>query len=195
MITQAYLDYEIALVRKTFMYYTDRLYNYLTIGSDKYQQWYRDSLQLYFLMMLEESVILIDRVSYIGYYEMTDDVLRSTFDRIREYYRTEVETVGEYGDSNITIIVPTTRDLYLVDWKEVTIDIVEDNTLSFTLPFLISNIDPETLIVNVDDSDPIPCNVELDGYHITNNIFYWHHYFDLNIGNRVYFKYKQIAGL
>jgi len=196
MITQAYLNDEISLVRKIFMYYTDKLYNYLTIGSDKYQQWYRDSLQLYFLMMLEETVLLEDGVSYIGSYEIVDDYLRSTFDKVREYYRVEVETIGEYGDP-ITIVVnpPITRDLYLVDWKEIIYDIIEDNTLSFTLPFLYKNIDPESMSITIEGYDTINKNVEDEGFNIIDNVFYWHHYFNLNIGTKVHFRYKQIAGL
>lgn len=195
MITQAYLTDEISLARKIFMYYTDRLYNYLAVGSDKYQVWYRDSLQLYFLLMLEESVILYDGVSYLGYYEMTDDVLRTVFDKVREYYLVECEVEGSYGDPQIEVIVPTTRDLYLVDWKEITFEIVSDNTTSFTLPFVHANIDPETLMVSVEGYTAISKEESVEAYHITNNVFYWHHYFNLDIGNNVHFKYKQIAGL
>lgn len=195
MITQEYLDTEIELARKIFMYYTDRLYNYLAIGSDKYQVWYRDSLQLYFLLSLLETIILYDGVSYIGYYEMSDDILRSTADKVREYYTTECETSGVYGDPGLIITVPTTRDLYLVDWKEVAYTITSNGTVAFTLPFTYTNIDPESMSVIVEGYGAINQTVDGEGFHITGNIFNWHHYFNLDTGAKVHFRYKQIAGL
>jgi hypothetical protein len=195
-MTQSYLDDEIALARQTYMYYTDKLYDYLTVGSDKYQVWYRDSLQLYYLLMMLESVIIVDDVAFIGYYEFEDEtVLRNVFDKVREYYLVETETIGVYGDPNMVITVPTTRDLFMVDWKEIIYDITVDNTLTFPLPFTYTNIDPETLIVTIEGYGAIKEGVEDEGFHITGNAFYWHHYFNLDTGMKVHFRYKQIAGL
>lgn len=195
-MTQSYLDEELALAKKIFMYYTDNLYNYLALGSDKYQVWYRDSLQLYVLLSFLESLIITDDVAYCGYYPIEDEtLLRNTFDRVREYYLVECETTGVYGDANLVITVPTTRSLFMEAWKEIIYDIVEDNTTSFTLPFTYDNIDAASMVVTIEGYGVIDENVEDEGFNIVDNVFYWHHYFNLNIGTKVHFRYKQIAGL
>lgn len=195
-MTQGYLDDELVLAKKIFMYYTDNLYNYLALGSDKYQVWYRDSLQLYVLLSFLESLIITDDVAYCGYYPIEDEtILRNTFDRVREYYLVECETTGVYGDANLVITVPTTRSLFMEAWKEIIYDIVEDNTASFTLPFTYDNIDPASMVVTIEGYGAIDENVEDEGFNIVGNVFYWHHYFNLNIGTKVHFRYKQIAGL
>lgn len=195
-MTQGYLDDELVLAKKIFMYYTDNLYNYLALGSDKYQVWYRDSLQLYVLLSFLESLIITDDVAYCGYYPIEDEtLLRNTFDRVREYYLVECETTGVYGDANLVITVPTTRSLFMEAWKEIIYDIVEDNTTSFTLPFTYDNIDAASMVVTIEGYGVIDENVEDEGFNIVDNVFYWHHYFNLNIGTKVHFRYKQIAGL
>lgn len=195
-MTQDYLDNEIQLGRKLFMHYTDKMTDYLFIGDPMYQQWYRDSLQLYFLVNFLEDVILSSNTPYLGQYELTENTLRYVFDKIREYYLYDYDEAGSYGDPNIDIVIPTIKDLYLVDWKEIDVNITVDNTTAFNLPFNYTNIDPETLIVSVEGYSAIIDNTEVgEGYHITDNIFYWHHYFNLDSGYIVHFKYKQIAGL
>lgn len=192
---QDYLDTEIQLARKLFMYYTDKMYDYLSVGSDKYQMWYIDSLQLYFLTSLLESVILVDNVPYIGYYEVSENTLRLVFDKVREYYLTEADVAGEYGDPDMVITIPTTRDIYTVDWKEAIFEIVSDNTTSFTLPFTYANIDPQSMSVTIEGYGAIAEDEAGEGFHITGNTFNWHHYFNLDTGAKVHFRYKQIAGL
>ncbi len=196
---QAYLTEEIALARKIFMYYTDRMYDYLSVGSDKYQKWYRDSLQLYFLLSFLENTRLESDTPYIGGFEMDETYLRNVFDKVREYYLVECEVSGEYGNPNeITITVPLYRDVFVTDWKYATVDITTNTTTVIPLPFTFANIDPESLSVTIDDSDPIPnTNDNEEGYHIINNNFYWNtgNYYNLDNGNKVHFQYKQIAGL
>lgn len=194
-MTQDYLDSEILLAKKIFMYYTDIVYDYLAIGSDKYQVWYRDSLQLYFLVTFLESVILYDGVPYIGAAEVTLNNIRRVFDKVREYYRTEVETDGEYGnvEDYVTDIVPYTTP-YQAKWKKVNYDITVDGTLMFNLPFTYANIDPKSLRVSVEGYGSEEGLEAEEAYRIVGNTFYWNHYFNLNSGMRVTFHYLQTIG-
>ena len=52
-MTQDYLNTEIQLSRKIFMYYTDKMYDQLSIGNSNYKVWYRDGLQLYYLVSFD----------------------------------------------------------------------------------------------------------------------------------------------
>lgn len=194
-MTQSYLDTEILLAKKIFMYYTDRMYDYLAVGSDKYQVWYRDSLELYYLLCFLDTVILYDGVPYIGSYELTLTNLRNVFDKVREYYRTEVETIGDYGSiEDYEAVSPPYTTPYQSKWVKVTYDIVAENTASFTLPFTYTNIDPNSLIVSIEGYGAIVGEEAEEAYNITNNVFYWHHYFNLDPAMKVHFQYLQIAG-
>ena len=197
-MTQDYLDSEILLAKKIFMYYTDRVYDYLSIGSDKYQIWYNDSLQLYFLLNFLESVLLYNGIPYIGSYEVTLSTMRNVFDKVREYYRTEVETAGEYGNIEDYVTTGTTVPYvtpYQSKWAESIYDIVIDDTSNFILPFTYANIDPKSLIVSIEGYGPISGTEVEEAYHITDGVFYWHHYFTLKGGMKVHFQYLQIAGV
>ena len=197
-MTQDYLDSEILLARKIFMYYTDKVYDYLSIGSDKYQIWYNDSLQLYFLLNFLESVLLYNGIPYIGSYEVTLSTMRNVFDKVREYYRTEVETVGEYGNIEDYVTAGTTVPYvtpYQSKWAESVYDIVIDDTSNFILPFTYANIDPKSLIVSIEGYGPISGTEAEEAYHIADGVFYWHHYFTLKGGMKVHFQYLQIAGV
>ena len=196
-MTQDYLDSEILLAKKIFMYYTDKVYDYLAIGSDKYQIWYNDSLQLYFLLNLLESVLLYNGIPYIGSYEVSLSTMRNVFDKVREYYRTEVEAIGEYGNIEDYVTTGTTVPYttpYQAKWKKVNYDITVDGTLTFNLPFTYANIDPKSLRVSIEGYSSEEGLEAEEAYRIVGNTFYWNHYFNLNSGMRVTFHYLQIIG-
>lgn len=196
MITQAYLNNEIDLANRIFIYYTDQMLNYLSVNSLKYKQWYIDSLQIEYLLGILEAITLDGDDNYLGYTTISDDVVLNVFYRVREYWKEDVDNdyiLTDLGD----IVIPTgpTYQPYTSDWKEAIVTITSDTTTEFVLPFNTAVVDLESIIVTVNDMDPVNITDESEnGYHITGNTLYWHNYYDLNAGDKVFIKYKQILG-
>ena len=196
MITQSYLDTELALAKKIFMYYTDKTYDYLVVGSDRYLKWYLDSCQLYYLLSFLEAIIIdTEGIPYIGYFEVPLTTISKVFDKVREYYTTDCDAAGEYGTPISGIITPPNfAEPFVADWKELIYPITTNNTTTIVLPFTYTNIDPDTLMVIVEGYGAIKQTEVGEGFHIVGNTLYWHHYFNLDAGANVHFRYKQIVG-
>lgn len=195
MITQGYITDEINLAVRVFIYYTDKMLEYANLNNLKYIQWYADSLQIHFLLGALESLEINGNDIYLGAEVVTTDFVVTIFDKVREYWLDEIDSdyaLSDVGD--ITIPTGPTYTPYVADWKYVSIPITIDGTAQITLPFVMDNVDPESLVVTVDDSAPIPSDV-LEGYYIENNILYWTYYFELKTVNTVHIKYLQIKGL
>ena len=65
MITQEYIDDELTLAKKLFLYYTEKMVDYLRINNQNYSKWYRDSLQLYFLVKFIENIKIVGDVGNV----------------------------------------------------------------------------------------------------------------------------------
>ena len=117
MITQEYLNDEINLAKQILIYYTDKVVNYLAVGSDKYVKWYTDSLQLYILLELLLSVQVVDDLNYIGSEEVSTDLILLTFRKVREYYRTDIDVSYAFGDSG-DILTPQSTPILTKDGKK-----------------------------------------------------------------------------
>jgi hypothetical protein len=201
-ISSTYLADELDLANRIFLYYTEKMTNYQRIGSITYYQWYIDSLQVYCLVKFLEALTTYTDTDgtywYIGNYEFSDNIILNIFYKIREYYLTEVDTTIV----ETAITVPSSLNPrptgYVPDWKSFVITITTDVTTSISLVgygFDYTLIDLDTVFITVNDTDPIEIStVEQEGCHLVGNTLYWHHYYDLNAGDRVYVKYKQIAG-
>jgi len=195
---QDYLNNEIELASKIFMFYSDRMLDYLKVSSYKYKQWYLDSLQLSYLLALLKSIWFNGTTPYIGYKEIAEQVILNTFYKVREYYISDIDS--EYVETVITdIVIPKSTPVYIPFiglWKELYITITENATQSITLPFTYINADPASVIISIVGSqDPIGISPDNEpGYRIENNTFYWNtgNYYDLNIGDTIYIKYYQI---
>lgn len=195
-MTQDYLNTEIQLSRKIFMYYTDKMYDQLSIGNSNYKVWYRDGLQLYYLVSFLEDVILDSGVPYLGAYELTENALNVVFDKVREYYLVEIDEDGEYLDmDSYTAVKPTYLPPYQSKWNESTYSVAINDLTNFVLPFTYSNIDPKSLIVTIEGYGPIRGTEIEEAYSISDGRLYWHHYFNLKAGMKVHFQYLQTLGL
>ncbi len=73
MITQEYIDNELTLAKKLFLYYTDKMVDYLRINNQNYSKWYRDSLQLYFLVKFIENIKIVGEDLYTGVLKVNDN--------------------------------------------------------------------------------------------------------------------------
>lgn len=198
IINQVYLDSEIALARKIFLYYTDKVISYSNIGSDKYTKWYIDSLELYFLTKYLENVYVSDDLYYIGAVEITSDDITIIFDKIREYYLSDIDINYEFTEAVVPVL-PNYRQPYIADWKEFTVTITLDNSTTVTLPVNLPNIaDMESIQCTVNSISDPDYNTDsgLDGYHIIGTTLYWHssNLYNLMAGTKIRIQYLQIVG-
>lgn len=198
MITQDYLNSEIDLARKIFLYYTDKIISYSNIGSDKYISWYIDSLELYFLVKHLENINISSDLYYIGSTEIDEDSIKLVFSKVREYYKSDIDVDYEFSQIPIPII-PTYKQLYVADWKEFKVTVADDNTTVITLPVNLPNIaDMESIQCTINGiSDPdYNIDTNLDGYHIEGTTFYWHtsNFYNLMAGTTIRIQYLQIVG-
>jgi hypothetical protein len=200
MITQAYLNREIALARKIYLFYVDKMLSYMFVNSNKYDQWYRDALQIGFLLGVIEAFELTDGVVRLGFDDKTDNTALLAFYKIREYYLDEIDS--DYitpSLSNITTPGGPTYQPFNVDWKEVIITVSANGTTVIPLPFTVANVDFETIIVSIEGGmNPIGIITDPEteeGFYIENNTLYWNGYYDLNLGDKIHIKYKQLRGV
>lgn len=201
MITQSYLNTELDLAARTFLYYSDYLMSYSNVGSDKLYKWYIDSMQLDVLSGALKAVRIEDDAIYIGNTEITLNFYKLLGYKVREYYKSDIDSlypafsIIDPADIDPTPgpITPPTTIPYLADWKELVITITVDTTTSITLPFNWDNIDPESFTISVEDGSPLKSTS--GAYYIEDNILYWQYYYDLNAGDKVFINYLQIKGV
>jgi len=196
MITQSYLNKEIDLAKKIFIYYVDKALNYLIVGSDKYTTWYIDSLQLYVLLNYLLEVRIEDDLLYCGAEETTETLVLKTFRKVREYYTSDIDTDYEFTEVSVPV-TPTYRQPFVADWKSVTFTITEDNTTTLALGVNLENIadmDSIQLVVNGISDPNYNSNPAINGYHIEGSTLHWHNFYELLTGDTVRIQYLQIVG-
>lgn len=202
MITEGYLYDEIELATSIFLYYTEKMIDYLKVNSSKYKLWYKDSLQISYLLNLLKEVWFEEGTAYLGNSKISDRVLLLTFYKIREYWLNDINTDYVSG-VNSDITVPDVQPAYYPftpEWKSFIVEIAEDNTTTINLSsynFDYTKIDLKSLIITGNQGlNPIEIvtNDESEGCRIVGNTFYWNsgNYYDLNSGDQLYFKYLQI---
>lgn len=201
MILQSYLDSELKLAKQVYLYYTDKIISYTTIGSNKYIKWYIDSLELYVLVKFLENIVSDSSgICYIGAEIVSENSVKLVFEKVREYYKTDINTNYIFLDSPTPS--PTTPVPYIVpfipDWKEFKVTITEDAVTTVTLPVSISIMDKESIQMTVNGiSDPDYNDDDtLSGYHIIENTLYWHNsnFYNLMTNTIIRIQYLQIVG-
>jgi hypothetical protein len=202
MITEGYLYDEIELATSIFLYYTEKMIDYLKVNSSKYKLWYKDSLQISYLLNLLKEVWFEEGTAYLGNSEISDRVLLLTFYKIREYWLNDINTNYVSG-VNSDITVPDVQPPYYPftpEWKSFIVEINSDVTKTIDLStygFDYTKIDLKSLIITGNQGlNPIEIvtNNLAEGCRIVGNTFYWNsgNYYDLNSGDQLYFKYLQI---
>ena len=194
MITTSYINKEINLAIRTFLYYSDKMVDYLTVGSDKYFNWYKDSLQLEILTQTLRSLHVEDGLLYLGDTEVSDTFFRVVGYKVREYYSYKVDNV--YPESvivNPDLIAPTipTGGTQILGWKERTIIVSVDGQTVVPLGFNYNNVDKASFTITVNDMDPLKVTSGNQGYYIEDNNIMWNNYYDLNAGDKIYVNYRQ----
>jgi len=197
MVTQSQLNTEIDLAKRIYLYYFDKYATYLTIGSDKYLQWYKDLCILYFLVRGLKSVRIVDDLLYIGDTEIDETMYAKFGSLVREYVTSdigdivyaELDIYGNIKDisSPSTPPVIVTYQGFNKEPMVALVDVVMDNTTAITVPFNINNIDTDSIVITTStDGDPIPMVApEEEGVHFVGTTMYWHTYYELKAGDKV----------
>lgn len=201
MTTQEQLNTEIDLAKRIYLYYFDKYATYLTIGSDKYLSWYKDLCILYFLSKGLKSIRIVDGLMYIGDTEIDEDIYGKFCSGIREYVTSDIGDIV-YAELDIygnikDISSPSTPPVIVTyqgfnrEPSVAIIDIVMDNTTAITVPFNITDVDTNSIIITTStDGDPIPMVApEEEGVHFIGTVMYWHTYYELKAGDKVRITY------
>lgn len=200
MITQGQLNSEIDLAKRIYIYYWEKMADCISVGSDVYLQWYKDLCVLYFLTKTMLSLRLESDLLYIGdtqvdmeYFQMASLGIREfvTYD-VREIVYTELDELGNVKDYVIPAIPPTIVSYqgFNQDYRSTIITIDIDDVNSIGLPFSLSEVDPDSISVTVNDNDPVPLVApEEEGISIVGSTLSWHTYYNLKAGDRVFIQY------
>jgi hypothetical protein len=200
MITQGYLNSEIDLAKRVYIYYTDKLLDILEAGNNDYQQWYRDSIQINYFLKALLAINLIDDRIYIGSGEVNKEFVVGLGASIREFLDYELKEIVIFGEQvlpdpinppspPIIIIKETTR----LHWEYFDILITVDDPTTVALPFDIYVADRNSLMVTVNDNDPDNLvTPEEEGCHIIASTLYWHNYYELKTGDHLYIRFERI---
>jgi len=150
MITQAYLNTEIDLAKRIFIYHTDKLLDVISVGGRNIQPWYNDAIQVEYFLNALLSCNIINGSVFIGPNEMDQTWLSGVGSRVREFLNHELRQIvysdldesDHYTNYNPseppTVIIINTPAL---GWLEYPIEITEDDIAEVALPFDISIAD------------------------------------------------------
>jgi len=200
MITQEQLNTEIDLAKRIYLYYFDKYATLLTIGSDKYISWYKDLCILYFLSRGLKAIRIESDKLYIGDSEIDDDTFNLFCLNVREYITSDISDIvyaelDQYGnikDYSRPATPPTivTYEGFNQSWESVVIEVLADDQDEVTLPFNIASVNTNSIRIVVNDNDPIPMVDPLEeGVHIIGTTLYWHTYYNLKSGDKIYIQY------
>jgi len=196
MITQSILNSEFDLCKRIYLYYWDKVANFISIGSDEYITWYKDLNCLHFISNAIKSIDLVDGELYIGDTLISEDDFGKMTSSMREYINYELrDTVYTFVDADkdeetTTPPIVVVYNNQFQDWRAVTITVLYDDVNALTLPFSLSQVDPEATRVTVNDNDPIHLTQPTEeGCHIVGSTLYWHTYYNLKAGDKVFIQY------
>lgn len=204
MITEAYLNSEKDLAKRIYIYYTDKLLTFKSIGSDRYKDWYKKSMVLYFLTKGLLGIRYDDGDLYCGSKQVDEDFVYKFTANIREYINYDIreyqyidlDVIGNVKDTAI-IPAPPIIISYSIDsagWQYYVVDITVDDVTEVTLPFDYGEADPNSLNLTVNDGDPVYLvSPSEEGFHIIGSTLYWHTYYNLKAGDQISIRYLKIA--
>jgi hypothetical protein len=200
MITQEYLNSEIDLAVRIYLYYQEKMEQFIQIGSDDYLVWYKDLCVLFFLTKSLLSIQMVDNLLYSGSAEVTEDDLLKITGSVREYLTYELKSIvySELDtDGNVTNptvpgapVTTITYTTFTQDWRSCIVVVPADDVQILTIPFDSDLTDPDATRVTVNDNDPISLSSPLEeGCHLSGTTLYWHTYYNLKAGDRVFIQY------
>ena len=204
MITDDYLNSEKDLAKRIFIYYTDKLLAFQSVGSDSYLQWYIKSCNLYFLLKGLISIRLEDDELYIGSELIDEDALYMYTSNIREYITYDIrelqyidlDVLGNVKDAAIIPAPPIiiSYSITNAEWKYYIVTVPSDDVTEVTLPFDYGEADPNSLLITVNDGDPVYIvTPSEEGVHIIDSTLYWHTFYNLKAGDKISIRYLKIA--
>ena len=201
MITQSFLNREIDLAKRIFIYYTDKLLDVISIAGKDNSPWYYDSMQIDYFLNALKSITLVDGAVFIGATEVGEAYLATVGANIREFLNYELRQIV-YLELNaedvITGIITPSEPPIVISyptavWKHWPIAITSEAPATVALPFDISTADSNSLTVKINDQDPDHLvEPTEEGCHIIGAVLYWHNYYDLHLGDTLYISYQEL---
>jgi len=203
LITQAYLNTEIDLAKRIFIYYTDKLLDIYYVGNKNIQPWYNDSLTIDYLLNALMVCEIVNGSVFIGAKQMPISYLYGISARVREFLNYELRQIV-YADldqqDRISTQIPSEPSNVIVvkvpalGWAEWSVLITVDDATVVALPFNISMADIYSLSITINGDDPFGLAApDTEGCHIIGSTLYWHNYYNLKINDRLIFKYQKIV--
>lgn len=200
MVTQGQINSELDLSKRIYLYYWDKMADYISVGSDKYIDWYIDLCSIYFIVEAMLSITLYqDKLYILGteidedyWFKCTSDIREYLNNDIRDIVYTELDEQGKIKDVIRPVCQPTiiTYKNFYQDWRSIIINVTYNDTSTLTVPFNISEIDQDATRITVNDNDPIHLvQPNEEGCHIVGSTLYWHTYYNLKAGDRVFIQY------
>jgi len=203
MITQAYLNTEIDLAKRIFIYYTDKLLDIYSVGNKEIQPWYNDSLTIDYLLNALMVCEVVNGSVFIGSNEMPVSYLQGISARVREFLNYELRQIvyAELDqDDHISTQIPSEPPTVIMvntpplGWAEWSIVITQDDVTEVALPFNISAADIYSLSITINGDDPFGLAApDEEGCHIIGTTLYWHNYYNLKTDDVLVIKYQMIA--
>lgn len=201
MITQTFLNREIDLAKRIFLYYSEKLLDSMYLGNKNHSPWEKDCRQIYVFVAGLLSVNLIDGEVYVGSHSVGDGFVSMCGSRVREFLNYELREIvyEELIPDPINPDNPVQPPIVVINgatpqWMYYPITIETDGQTVVPLPFDISDADINSLMVVVNDHDPNSLvDPDQEGCHIIDNVLYWHDYYDLKAGDVVEIRYQKLA--
>jgi len=200
MISQETISSELDLAKRIYLYYLDKYADMLSIGSSSNIKWYKELCQLYFISDAMQSVYIKDDELYVGSVVIDDNdwnVMTSLIREfvnydIREIVYAELDSDKKVKDYSSPLVPPiiVSYQTFNQSWESQLITVTEDDLDEFEVEFDISDVDPDTIRVTVNDNDPVLVVApEDEGIHFVGNIMYWHTYYSLKTDDVIQIQY------
>lgn len=200
MISQETINAELDLAKRIYLYYLDKYADTLSIGSANNIKWYKELCQLYFITDCIQMVSIRDGELYIGSEVIDDEDWRTMTSLIREFVNydirdivyTELDTDSKVKDYNSPLVPPiiVSYQTFNQNWESQLITVTEDDITEVTVEFNIADVDADSIIVTVNDGNPILVVApEDEGIHFIGTTMYWHTYYNLKIDDVIQIQY------
>lgn len=203
MITQLQKNKDSDLARRIFLYYQDKMLAYLSVGSDRYMEWYKDSCLLYYLSKAIHSIVRdSDGVLWIGNKSVEDETFLKTMSLIKEYMNYDLQRSINYNDlasdELVSDILPPPSApsimFYGEEWVSYTVEVPQDDVTTVDMPFNIADADIDSLRITLNDGDPIHvAPAEEEGCHFNGTTLYWHTYYNLKAGDKIFIQFLKVS--
>ena len=136
--------------------------------------------------------------------KIDEDVLYKYTSNIREYITYDIRelqyiNLDVLGNVKDVVIIPAppiiiSYTINNAEWKYYIVEVLVDDVTEVTLPFDYGEADPNSMLITVNDGDPVYIvTPSEEGVHIIDSTLYWHTFYNLKAGDKISIRYLKIA--